>query len=181
MLVTIIILCEIGFWALIAAGLVSRYLLHRPRLGAVLLAATPLVDLLLLTVTYFDLRSGAQAGFTHVLSALYLGFSVVYGHRLIAWADRWATHLLQAGPRPPALHGMAYARSCWVDVLRTLASVLIAAAVLGLLVLAVGDPTTTAPLLDAWRVLGLILAIDVVWAASYTIWPKRPHADMRQG
>ena len=36
-----IIACEIGFWVLIAAGLLAKYPLGMPQLGLVLLALTP--------------------------------------------------------------------------------------------------------------------------------------------
>jgi CTP:molybdopterin cytidylyltransferase MocA len=46
-LLAVIAGCEIGFWVLLAAGMVTRYLLRRPKAGLVLLAGVPLVDVLL--------------------------------------------------------------------------------------------------------------------------------------
>lgn len=83
-----IIACEIGFWVLIALGLLARYPLGMPRVGLVLLALTPVVDVALLVFTVLDPRSGGQPGLAHGLATLYLGFSVVFGKRSIAWADR---------------------------------------------------------------------------------------------
>src|SRR5690349_16582028 len=41
-LVTLIIACEVGFWALLAGGLALRYLAKMPRLGAAVLLCEPL-------------------------------------------------------------------------------------------------------------------------------------------
>jgi hypothetical protein len=52
-LLAVIAGCEIGFWVLLAAGMVTRYLLRRPKVGLVLLAGVPLVGVLLQpTVTW---------------------------------------------------------------------------------------------------------------------------------
>ena len=59
MLIAIIVATEIGFWVVLGAGLAARYLLGRRRLGAVLLASVPLVDLVLLIATVLDLSGGA--------------------------------------------------------------------------------------------------------------------------
>ena len=79
---------EIGFWALVLGGLTARYGLHRRRLSTLMLAAVPAVDVLLLTVTAVDLARGAEAGWSHGLAAVYLGFSVMLGPPLIASLDR---------------------------------------------------------------------------------------------
>ena len=34
------------------------------------------------------------------LAAIFIGCSVGFGHQTIAWADRWAAHLLAGAPRP---------------------------------------------------------------------------------
>ena len=59
--ITIIVACEIAFWVVLAAGLVARYGLRRRRLGAILLACVPLVDVVLLVATVLDLSRGARA------------------------------------------------------------------------------------------------------------------------
>lgn len=83
-----IIACEIGFWIAIALGLITRYPLNKPRLGKAFLYSTPLIDLLLLSLVVINLRSGAEPHLTHGIAALYIGFSVAFGHQLIAWTDR---------------------------------------------------------------------------------------------
>lgn len=173
LVLAIIIACEIGFWVLIVAGLIVRYVLGRRRTGLVLLALTPLVDLILLVATVLDLRSGATAGTAHGLAAVYLGISIAYGHKMIGWADTRFAHHFADGPRPTRLYGMSYARECWKDVVRTVAAALIAAGFLYLLIALVDDPGRTAALAGFCPILGLIVLIDLVWAIGYTLWPRR--------
>ena len=58
MLLIAIATAEILFWVLLVAGLLVRYALKAPRIGAGLLLATPVVDLALLILTYIDLSTG---------------------------------------------------------------------------------------------------------------------------
>jgi len=177
MLVAAIVACEVGFWVVLAAGLVARYLLGRRRLGAVLLAGVPLVDLALLVFTVLDLRRGAEPGTAHGLAAVYLGFSVVFGPALVRWADVRVAHRWAGGPPPapkPAGGTAARARLEWRDFGRAcLAAGLSGALLLGAALL-VGDRADTAPLL-AWLLrLALVLAI---WFATgplvETLRPRR--------
>ncbi|WP_174843096.1 hypothetical protein [Cryobacterium sp. TMS1-20-1] len=57
----IIVVCEIGFWAVIVLGLFARYTLKSPRFGFALLSMAPVIDLVLLITTAVHLRSGAEA------------------------------------------------------------------------------------------------------------------------
>jgi hypothetical protein len=172
-MVALIVACEIGFWILVVLGLVARYPLRRRRLGLVLLALTPAVDVVLLVATGIDLRGGASATFAHGLAAIYLGFSLAYGHKMIAWADTRFAYHFAGGPAPVKLYGGAYARECWRDVVRTTAAVVIAAGTIAGLVAMVDDPARTTALSARYAILGLILAAEILWAASYTIWPRR--------
>ena len=54
-LFAVIVGCEVGFWVLVGAGLGCRYLLRRRRESSVLLAAVPVLDLVLLAATMADL------------------------------------------------------------------------------------------------------------------------------
>lgn len=176
MILVAIIACEIGFWLAIIAGLVARYVFRRPRLGAALLLAAPVIDLILLVLVGVDLLGGGTASWHHGLAALYIGISVAYGHRMVAWADaKFAEWFRGAEPRP-SRYGWDYARTCWKDVPRTLFAVAIAAAVLGGLILLVGAPDRTSELLRFFPILGVIVAVDVLWALSYTVWPKKAPA-----
>lgn len=59
-------------------------------------------------------------------------------------------------------------------MLLTALAVAIAAATLGAIIFLVNDPPErTAALSDFFRILGIIFAIDFLWALSYTIWPKK--------
>ncbi len=100
MLAAVIVVNEIGFWVLVGSGLVARYLLRRPRLGAGLLVAAPLVDLVLLTVSVLDLRQGGDASIVHALAAIYIGVSVGFGNAMIRWADVRFAHRFAGGPAP---------------------------------------------------------------------------------
>src|SRR6218665_1435585 len=102
-----IIADEVSFWLFIVAGLCTRYLLNWRVAGAILLARTPIIDLVLLALIVIDLRGGAQPPWIHGFAALYLGSSVPYGRRLVQWADRRSTAYRAAQGRPakPKLYG----------------------------------------------------------------------------
>ncbi|MGW0029157.1 hypothetical protein ACWDXD_04875 [Streptomyces sp. NPDC003314] len=175
MIVTLIVVCEVGFWVLLAAGLAVRYLLKMPRTGLALLLCEPLLEVLLLVVTAIDLKNGADPGWKHGLAALYIGYTVGHGHRTVKWLDGHAAHRFGGAPPPPTppRYGMARARhegAVW------LGSVTAAAVASGLLLLAawyVGDDGNTESLrgwiLIAWRAAG----IHGLIALSYAIWPKK--------
>lgn len=171
-----IVACEIAFWVAILGGLTTRYLLRRPRLGAAMLVAAPVIDLVLLAVVAVDLLGGGTASWHHGLAAIYIGFSVAYGHRMIAWADVRFTHRFAGGPAPERLSGRRYTARCWGDVLRTGLAVLIAGGIIGALVLVVGDPERTNELQGTVALLGVVLGVELLWAISSTIWPRRTTA-----
>ncbi|MGB7981150.1 MAG: hypothetical protein WCF36_10215 [Candidatus Nanopelagicales bacterium] len=177
----VIIACEIGSWVLVAPGLTSRYALGRRRVGAVLLALAPVVDLVLLTAVVIDLRAGATAHFSHGLAALYIGVSIAYGHSMIRWADGRFAHHFGHGPAPRKLYGRQHLAQCWADVARTGTAVLIAAGIISLLRMLVEDPTRTQALLGVLPLLGIWFAIDALWAISCTLSPrKRPAGIVQQ-
>ncbi|MCX5228700.1 hypothetical protein ABZY16_10480 [Streptomyces sp. NPDC006553] len=175
MIVTLIVICEVGFWVLLAAGLATRYLLKMPRTGIALLLCEPLLEVLLLVVTAIDLKNGADPSWKHGLAALYIGYTVGHGHRTVKWLDGHAAHRFGGAPRPPKppQYGMARARHegrVW------LGSVTAAAVASGLLLLAalyVGDDGNTDSLYGwifvAWRTTG----IHGLIALSYAIWPRK--------
>ena len=173
MIVAVIVACEIGFWVVLAAGLVSRYVLRRRRLSTALLAAVPLVDLVLLVVSVLDLRGGAAPRVGHGLAAVYLGFSVVFGPGMVRWADVRFAHRWAGGPPPapkPAGGSPARLRLEWREFgLACLAAGLSAALLLGGVAL-VGDRADTTPLLAwLWR-LALVLAVWLVgWPVVETV------------
>ncbi|MFD3566722.1 hypothetical protein [Streptomyces sp. NPDC058667] len=175
MIVTLIVVCEVGFWVLLAAGLAARYLLRMPRTGVAILLCEPLLEVLLLVVTAIDLKNGADPSWKHGLAALYIGYTVGHGHRTVKWLDGHAAHRFGGAPPPPKppKYGMARARhegAIW------LGSAVAAAVASGLLLLAswyVGDDGNTDGLRHwiyvAWRAAG----IHGLIALSYAIWPKK--------
>jgi hypothetical protein len=176
LILAVIVACEVGFWVLIAAGLLARYVLRLPRLGLVLLALTPVVDVVLLAATVLDLRHGATASVAHGLAAVYLGFSLAYGHAMIRWADVRFAHRFAGGPAPVKRYGLAYARQCWTDVVRSTCAAAVASGLLLLLERLVDDASRTEALRGIYPVLGVVLAVELVWAVSYTLWPRREPA-----
>lgn len=172
MIYAAILASEIGFWALIAAGLIARYPLRRPTLGAALLALTPLVDLILLTTAVIDIRQGASAGPRHGLAAIYLGVSIAFGPRLIAWADARFAHYFSGEPRPapnPAADKARQEREGWY---RHAAAWAIAAAALGIIHLAGGNRDETENLFTVLVPWFIIVVIDFAWSFSYTALPR---------
>ncbi len=83
----LIIACEIGFWIFVLAELTARYVMNKKKLGTFLLICTPIVDLILLIVTVYDLKNGAVASIVHGIAAIYIGVSIAFGHQMIKWAD----------------------------------------------------------------------------------------------
>lgn len=173
MILGVIVVSEIAFRVVIIAGLLARYVARAPRLGVFLLALAPVIDLMLLVTTAADLHSGSVASWHHGLAALYIGFSIAYGHRIIGWADVRVAHFFSGRPAPVRLHGWAHTGACWRDVLRTGLAVTISAGLIWSLSWWVGDPERTSAL-DSWYpIMLLVAAIEVVWAISYTISPKK--------
>lgn len=173
MILAVIAACEIAFWVALALGLVLRYPLHRPRLGIGVLAAIPAIDIALLVAVAINLNSGATATAAHSLATFYLGFSIAYGHRMITWTDERFAHRFAGGPAPRRLYGAAYARKCWVDVVRTGAACGLAAAITWGLITWIDDPSRTEALAGGYGWAALITGIELVIAISYTIWPRR--------
>lgn len=173
MILAFIVACEVAFWVAIALGLVARYPLHRPRLGLLVLACVPLIDLALLVATAAHLRAGATAGVEHGVAAIYIGFSLAYGHRLIAWADVRFAHRFADGPPPQQLFGADYTRHCWGDVARTSVAAVVAGGLTAGLVGWIGDPARTQELSQNYRWLVLVWSLDLLWAISTVVWPRR--------
>jgi hypothetical protein len=175
MLIAVIVACEIGFWVVLGAGLVARYLLGRRRLGAVLLALVPLVDLVLLAATVIDLSRGATADFTHGLAAAYIGFSVAFGHTMIRWADQRFAHRFAGGPPPwrPPRGGRERARYEWREFGKAVVAWAVSCGLLLAAIAIVGDADRTEVLLGWIARLTMILGIWAIWPISHTLWPSR--------
>jgi hypothetical protein len=168
-LVVLIVACEIGFWVVLGAGLLARYVLRMRRLGAVLLACTPLVDVVLLVATVFDLRSGGEASSVHGLAAIYLGVSVAFGHSMMRWADQRVAHRFASGPPPvkPPKHGLAKVRHEWREWGRFAVAWAIACSVMLLLMYVVGTPERTQAL---WGQMASITLVGVIWLVGWPVY-----------
>ncbi|MFI8520378.1 hypothetical protein ACIGEZ_21505 [Streptomyces sp. NPDC085481] len=178
MIVTLIVICEVGFWVLLAAGLATRYLLRMPRTGLALLLCEPLLEVVLLVVTAIDLKNGADPSWKHGLAALYIGYTVGHGHRTVKWLDGHAAHRFGGAPPParPPRYGMARARHEGRIWLGSVTAAAVASVLLLLAIGYVGDDGNTDSLsgwiLVAWRTAG----IHGLIALSYAIRPKKAPA-----
>ncbi|MFF8317855.1 hypothetical protein ACF06V_11895 [Streptomyces bobili] len=178
MIVWLIAACEIGFWVLLALGLAVRYLLRWRRTSVVLLLCEPVLELVLFVVTAVDLRNGAEPGWEHGLAALYIGYTVAFGHYTIRWLDGHAAHRLGGAPPPPKPPRYGRARAVheaklW---LRAVFGAAVALALLQCAVWYVGDSGDVSSLRSfqgtALRVVGIYGLI----ALSYTVWPRKAPA-----
>ncbi|MGN7386187.1 hypothetical protein [Sporosarcina sp. SAFN-015] len=169
----IIIACEIGFWVVIAAGLVTRYIFNKKRLGLFFLALTPVIDLLLLIVTANDLYNGATATQVHAIAAIYLGVSVAFGKSMIRWADeKFLYYVKKQGSKPVRKHGLAYAKHSMKGSLQHVLAFIIGGAFLFLMIYLIDDPSKTEALSGMLKVWAIVLGIDFAISVSYFIWPR---------
>jgi hypothetical protein len=175
MLAGLLITAEATFWLLLAGGLWARYRLGRRRLGAVLLALTPAVDLVVLAASVIDLRGGATASSWHALAAVYIGVSVAFGPRIVAWADARFAERYAGVPRSarPGRDSPEHARRERHGWYRHALAYAIGAALLLTGIAVVGDAGRTEALLHVLRVWSAVLAIDFAVSFSYSLRPSR--------
>ncbi|WLV24475.1 hypothetical protein QR721_12645 [Aciduricibacillus chroicocephali] len=168
-----IVACEIGFWVFILGGLVARYIFGMKRAGLVLLAMTPVLDLILLIVTGIDIYQGATPTIAHSIAPLYIAISVVYGKDMIRWADeRFRYYIKREGERPIKRTGYTYARHSMKSSLKHVLAYCIGALLLFIMVWIVGNSEKSADLFATLKVWGIIVIIDNAISVSYFIWPK---------
>lgn len=165
----LIVGCEAAFWLLLVSGLTSRYILRRKVFSNVLLLALPIVDLVLLTVTALDLKSGASATFAHGLAAAYVGFTIAFGGITVAWADRHFAHRFAGAPAPPSAPeygwpALRYELQLWVRC------VLAAAITLALLasLIAFVDKEPETRVLREW--FGVPIGAVIFWFIFGPLW-----------
>lgn len=176
-IVWLIIACEIAFWVVVILGLTARYLLRRKKAGLLLLALTPLIDLILIVAAGVDLANGATATQAHALAAVYIGVSIGFGKSMIQWADeRFLYYVVKQGPKPPKRYGMEYAKHYFGGWLRHVAAYLIGAALLTGLIFMIDDPSRTEALSGMLQIWSLVLGVDLLIAISNFVWPKRAKA-----
>lgn len=180
MLVAVILGGEVAFWLFLVAGLAARYLLRARKLGLALLLATPLVDVAVLGATVLHLRGGATADVTHGLAAAYVGFSVMFGHAMIRWADVRFAHRFAGGPAPVKIpkNGPVRIRHEWVTFAKTAGAWAISCALLVAGILWVDDASRTEAL-EMWvGRLTFVLGICALWPLSYTFFPSKAEANL---
>ncbi|OWA33211.1 hypothetical protein B9G55_23135 [Saccharibacillus sp. O16] len=171
----LIVICEVGFWVIVLAGLMTRYVWKKKKLGAFLLMLTPVVDLILLGATILDIRQGTEANFIHGLAAVYIGATVAFGHRMIHWADERFAYRFAGGPEPQKKprRGREHAAAERKSWYRHLLAWTIGSALLGIMILLIGDAERSEAL-RVWIIRwALVLGIDFVISFSYTLWPRK--------
>lgn len=166
--------CEIAFWLVIIVGLVSRYIWKKEKLGFLLLALTPVIDLVLLIATSWDLAKGATATTVHGIAAIYIGSSIAFGKSMIAWADeRFQYYITKTGPKPLKRYGVQYAKHQMKGWVSHVFAYLIGAGLLLGIIYFINEPSRTEALWNILKIWTLALGIDLVISSSYFIWPRR--------
>ncbi|MFE5666993.1 hypothetical protein ACFQ7W_24100 [Streptomyces niveus] len=175
MIVTLIIICEVGFWVLLGLGLALRYFAGMPRASVAVLLCEPLLEILLLVVTAIDLKNGAEPDWKHGLAAVYIGFSVALGPELIKWADGRFAHRFAGGPPPvrPPKYGKARLVHEWKTAARWIVASAIAMGLLQAAIWYVGSDGETGSLQTWQQKMVFVIGINVVWALGYTLFPKK--------
>ncbi|PZM66270.1 hypothetical protein [Paenibacillus dendritiformis] len=176
-----IVASEIGFWVVILLGLFARYVLKRQKLGLILLALTPVIDLILLITTSIDFYGGATATTAHAVAAVYIGVSIAFGKDMIAWADeRFRYYVAKQGAKPMKRYGLEYAKHYLKSWIRHVLAYLIGAGLLFGLIYLIDDASRTEALSGVLRLWTAILGIDLIITISNFIWPKKEKASESQ-
>lgn len=183
-LVLLIGACEVLFWVFGLAGLAARYVLRARRLSTVLLVSVPVLDVVLVSASLLDVAGGSPPGATHGLAAVYLGFTVAFGHSVIRWADGRFAHRFADGPPPPRAprYGFAKVRHEWVEWGKLALGWGIALAVMGLTALVAGTavPGPAAWTADPmWSWGARLVPVVVIWFGAGPLWatlvpPREP-------
>lgn len=166
-----IVCCEILFWVFIVAGLIVRYGFRREKLGFRLMAMSPVIDIVLLVLTVLDLSRGSTATLAHGLAAIYIGVSLAFGKQMIAWADGVYRRVILK--EQVAKERISRARRERNGFYRHILAFLIGGALLGAMILWLGNTEQTESLLRTLQLWGLVLVIDGVISMSYTVFPAR--------
>lgn len=174
MIVTLIIICEVGFWVLLAGGLALRYAAKMPRASVAVLLCEPILEVVLFVVTAIDLKNGAEPDWKHGLAAVYIGYSIALGHYTIKWVDVRVAHRFAGGPPPSTpKYGMPRALHEWKLAARWILAGLIAMALLQGAIWYV-DGGGDIGSLRMWQQKMLwLIGINVIIAGGYTVFPKK--------
>lgn len=167
-MIAAIVAAEIAFWVLLLGGLALRYIARLRGPSTVVLAAVPLVDVLLLTFVAIDIARGAPPRREHAFAAIYLGFTVAFGHSVIRWADAHFRHRFAGGPAPtkPPKGSTEEVRALWVEWFRVVLAAAIATVGIGAMILVEGRgiPSSIGELSHPyWATLHLLGVITIGW------------------
>jgi hypothetical protein len=166
---------EVGFWVLLAAGLVARYLLRLRRVSAVLLLLVPVLDLVLIGASLADVAGGSPPGQVHGLAAVYLGGTVAFGHSMIRWADVRVAHRFAGGPPPPKppAYGAEKVAYEWREWAKMALLTGIAIAVMLVVSVVAGQAVPPVPQWFAdpmWSWAGKVGVVTVIWLVFWPVW-----------
>lgn len=174
MITLLIILAEISFWIFIVAGLFARYVWKREKLSWYFFAMVPIIDLMLLLLTYFDLRAGAIATSAHGIAVIYIGCSIAFGKQMIEWADvRFQYYVLKTGFLPKKKVGMERRKQEIKGWLKHVYAYVIGNAFLWIMIFSLGLDEQTIALFHTSKFWTFILAIDLLVSLSYIIAPPK--------
>lgn len=176
--VGLIVLCEVGLWVLLGLGLVARYLLRLRTASTLLLAAIPLLDVVLVVAVTLDLLRGAEPRSVHGLAGVYLGFSVAFGPSIVRWADVRFAHRFAGGPPPvkPRKGTRERQAHLWREWNRVVVAAAITSAVLGALIVFVASPEQSGVL--AWWI-GRVWVVVGIWLVAGPLWESGSNDDDR--
>jgi hypothetical protein len=165
----VIAVCEVGLWVFIGVGLGLRYLVRLRRTSTVVLAAIPLLDLVLVVAVAVDLHRGTPASTIHGLGAVYLGSSVAFGPAIVRWADARFAYRFADGPAPVRVpkHGPERRRHLCREWHRVVGAAAIASVTLLGLALLFADGTQAQTLYwwigRCWGIAGIWLVAGPLW------------------
>ena len=173
MLIWLIIFCEVGFWIFLFGGLFVRYIVKLPKLGSSLLLCVPLLDVILLVATAYDLRSGTTAELAHGLAAAYLGFTLVFGPSVVKWADNYFAYKYNGQNKPNEKYGWTYTKYEWEQWFKGLLACGIASVMLYLAIIFINNEAKTEALADWMYILPSLMIFWFLFGPLwYTIFQK---------
>ncbi|SDJ99927.1 hypothetical protein [Sediminibacillus albus] len=168
-----IVACEIAFWVVILGGLITRYVFKKEKAGLILLALTPVIDVILMFLASYDLYNGATATTAHGIAAVYIGISIAFGKNMIEWADhRFQYYIMRQGPKPMKKYGYAYAKHYAKGWIRHVVAYVIGAGILAISIYIINDYQRTESFIQLIKLWAVVVGIDALITISYFIWPK---------
>lgn len=175
-MIYLIVGCELVFWGIVLAGFVVRYGCKKRKLSSWILSLVFFVDILLLFFTIWDSKQGNQATFSSTLAPFYLGFSLMWGHRIITWCDRYVLYKLGQGKAPKCylpVEQKQRLRYEWQNFLLDSGSILLTGILLLLCIyVGGGSHRSTLPFIESFQTLGFIAVLLLGIDLSYIVFPS---------